>query len=96
MCEANLMARQERFVDIAEALGEVTEGLPLRQAALLAIEAIRSLSTDVGIPKSLAALGVKEEDIPVMVGNAQKDVCGLTNPRRLTDNEVAAIYRAAL
>ncbi len=96
VCEANLMARQERFVDIAEALGEATEGLALRHAARLAIEAIRSLSADVGIPQSLAALGVKEKDIPVMVGNAQKDVCGLTNPRRLTDDEVAAIYRAAL
>jgi aldehyde dehydrogenase len=41
-------------------------------------------------------LGVQEQDIPVMVGNAQKDVCGLTNPRKLTDDEIAAIYRAAL
>lgn len=32
-----------------------------------------------GIPKSLAELGVKEED-SVLADNALKDVCGLTNP----------------
>lgn len=96
VCRVNLMARTERFADIAEALGEVTEGLSERDAAALAIDAIEALSADVGIPRSLSELGVKEEDIPTMVANAQKDVCCLTNPRKLTDEEVAAIYKAAL
>jgi len=96
VCRVNLMARTERFADIAEALGEVTEGLSERDAAFLAIDAIEALSADVGIPRSLSELGVKEEDIPTMVANAQKDVCCLTNPRKLTDAEVAAIYKAAL
>ncbi len=30
-----------------------------------------------------------------MVANAQKDACGLTNPRTMSDAAVAAIYRAA-
>ena len=92
----NLMARQERFADIARALGEVTDGLSVREAGELAIEAIFALSSDVGIPKTLSELGVKEEDIETMVANAQKDVCGFTNPRRLNDKEVGDIYRAAL
>ncbi len=33
VCEANLMAAQERYADIAEALGENIYGLPLREAA---------------------------------------------------------------
>jgi len=92
----NLMARTERFADIADALGEVTTGLSERDAAYMAIDAIEELSMDVGIPQTLSELGVKAEDIPTMVGNAQKDVCTLTNPRKLTDDEVAAIYHAAL
>lgn len=96
VCRVNLMARTERFADIADALGQVTEGLSERDAAYLAIEAIEALSKDVGIPQTLSELGVKEKDIPTMVGNAQKDVCCLTNPRKLTDDEVAAIYKAAL
>ncbi|MCX2783287.1 iron-containing alcohol dehydrogenase [Microbulbifer thermotolerans] len=96
VCRVNLMARTERFADIADALGQVTDGLSERDAAYLAIEAIEALSKDVGIPQTLSELGVKEEDIPTMVGNAQKDVCCLTNPRKLKDDEVAAIYKAAL
>lgn len=96
VCEANLMAAQERYADIAEALGENIYGLPLREAAQMAVVAIRSLSVDVGIPSNLTELGVKEEDIDVMVKHAQQDVCALTNPRRLNDKEVAAIFRAAM
>lgn len=96
VCEANLMVAQERYADIAEALGENTYGLPLREAAEMAVVAIRCLSEDVGIPSTLSELGVKDEDIETMVEHAQQDVCALTNPRRLNDKEVAAIFRAAM
>ncbi|PXF28928.1 alcohol dehydrogenase [Pokkaliibacter plantistimulans] len=96
VCRVNLMARQERFADIAAALGEKVEGLSARAAGEQAIDAIVALSKDVGIPQHLAELGVKDEDIETMVVNAQKDVCGFTNPRKLTDAQVAAIYRAAM
>ena len=39
---------------------------------------------------------VSRSDIPTMVANAQKDACGLTNPRMMSDAAVAAIYKAAL
>ncbi|HEV8078851.1 MAG TPA: iron-containing alcohol dehydrogenase [Marinobacter sp.] len=96
VCEANLMAAHERYADIAEALGENLEGLALREAAEMAVESIRCLSHDVGIPSTLSELGVQDKDIDLMVKHAQQDVCALTNPRRLNDQEVAAIYRAAM
>lgn len=96
VCEANLMVAQERYADIAEALGENIYGLPVREAAEMAVVAIRCLSEDVGIPSTLTELGVKDEDIETMVKHAQQDVCALTNPRRLNDKEVAAIFRAAM
>lgn len=96
VCEANLMAAQERYADIAEALGESTYGLAVREAAQMAVVAIRALSVDVGIPSTLSELGVQDKDIETMVEHAQKDVCAATNPRRLNDQEVAAIFRAAM
>lgn len=96
VCEANLMAAQERYADIAEALGENTYGLAVREAAQMAVVAIRALSVDVGIPSTLSELGVQDKDIETMVEHAQKDVCAATNPRRLNDQEVAAIFRAAM
>ena len=98
----NLISNIDRFADIAMFMGANIEGLSQRDAADVALEAIIQLSSDVGIPKGLIALGkrygkeVKEEDIAIMTANAQKDACGLTNPRCMKDEDVAAIYKAAL
>lgn len=92
----NLIAKVDRFADIAIALGENIEGLSMREAADVAIDAIETLSQDVGIPANLTELGVKEEDLKIMAENAQKDACGLTNPRTPTLQDVIDIYKAAL
>ncbi len=102
VCEYNRIATRRRFGRIARLLGEITEGLSADEASKKAIAAINTLSTDVGIPEGLKALGkkygkdVKEGDIPTMTANAQKDACGLTNPRTMTDAAVAAIYKGAM
>ena len=96
VCDFNLIASPERYADIAEALGEKTEGLSTIAAAEKGIAAIRRLARDVGIPKNLAVLGVKEADLTVMAGNAKKDACQLTNPRLATLEQVVGIFKAAL
>ncbi len=98
----NLIAKLDRFTKIAQLMGENTKGLSPRDAAELALVAIKKLSTDVGIPSGLVELGkrygkeVKASDIDTMVANAQKDACGLTNPRCPKDADVKAIFTAAL
>lgn len=98
----NLIAKVDRFVEMAKLMGENVDGLSPRAAAEKALDAIKQLSADVGIPSGLVELGkrygkdVKKEDIAVMTGNAQKDACGFTNPRCPKDADVAAIYEAAL
>ena len=100
--EYNLIARRGRFSRIAKMLGENTTGLSLSDAAARAITAIRIISKDVGIPSGLVEMGrrydkeVKEKDIPTMVANAQKDACSFTNPRTMTAEACAAIYKAAM
>jgi alcohol dehydrogenase len=92
----NLIANAERFVDIAEAMGEYVAGLSARAAADVALAAIEKLSADIGIPSGLTELGVKEEDLKVMAENAMKDACMLTNPRTATLDEVIGIFKKAL
>ncbi|EFI34973.1 iron-containing alcohol dehydrogenase [Desulfonatronospira thiodismutans ASO3-1] len=98
----NLIAKMDRFITMAELMGENIEGLGRREAAEKALEGIRKLSKDVGIPSGLIELGkrygkdVKKEDIKTMTANAQKDACGFTNPRCPTDKDVEAIFEAAL
>jgi len=92
----NLIACPERFADIAVAMGENIEGLSVRDAADLAIESIKKLSADVGIPAGLTELGVKEQDLKIMATNAKKDACQLTNPRLATLDDVIAMYKSAM
>jgi alcohol dehydrogenase len=92
----NMIAKMDRFVNIAKAMGENVEGMSTRAAAEKALEAIRTLSSDVGIPSGLKELGVKEEDLKIMAENAQKDACGLTNPRCPTLDNVIDIYKDAM
>ena len=70
--------------------------LSTRAAADVALESIKCLSADVGIPSGLSELGVKEADLKIMAENAQKDACGLTNPRCPTLEDVIQIYKNAL
>jgi alcohol dehydrogenase len=92
----NLLARAERFKDIAIAMGENVEGLSVNDAAIVAIESIKTLSKSVGIPSGLAELGVKEEDLELMAKNAKLDACQLTNPRLATLQQVIELFRQAL
>jgi alcohol dehydrogenase len=92
----NLIAKVDRFVDIAVAMGENVSGLSHRAAADKALEAIKKLSADVGIPSGLKELGVKEKDLKTMAENAQKDACGFTNPRCPSLDDVVMIYKWAL
>jgi alcohol dehydrogenase len=92
----NLLARAERFKDIAIAMGENVEGLSVNAAAQVAIDSIKRLSKAVGIPSGLAELGVKEEDFEVMAKNAKVDACQLTNPRLATLAQVIELFRQAM
>lgn len=96
VCRFNLIARTERFANIAYYLGENIEGLSDYEAAELAIATIERISKDLNIPKGFKEMGAKEEDIPVLAENAMKDVTEATNPRRPSLEEVKEIIRNAM
>lgn len=85
-----------RLTDIAHAMGEKTCGLSPEDGARAAIAAIRNLSRDIDIPGGLTALGVREEDFPILAANALKDACGVTNPRKADQTQIEGIFRRAL
>ena len=92
----NIIAKMEKFADIAEAMGVDTTGMTTREAAFAAVDAIKKLSGDIGIPAGLTEIGVKEKDLQVMAENAMKDACGGTNPRCPTLEEVIDIFKDAM
>ena len=93
----NLDSAPEKYRDIAQALGVNTLGLTVKEAAEKGVELVAQMTKGLKIPQSLREVrGFKEEDIPRLAENALKDICGLTNPRQATQEELEAIFRSVL
>ena len=86
----------ERLKDVAKAMGVNVEGMTNEAGAQAALDAIKVLSTDVGIPSGLTELNAKEEDFDTLAENALKDACGFTNPKQATHEEIVEIFKAAM
>ena len=92
----NAQVCPERLKDIAHSMGADVLAMTAEQGAAAAISAIEKLAQNVGIPIGLEILGVKADDIPLLADNALKDVCGLTNPKQASHEEICQIFRAAM
>jgi len=92
----NLPAAEQSLSMIARSMGEPVDGLPLRTAADAAVEAVRTLCNDIGIPESLSDIGIPRADIPLLVDTALKVTRPVeNNPRFLGREEAARIYENA-
>jgi alcohol dehydrogenase class IV len=93
----NLIARLERFGQVAQALGERVEGLSVSEAGKRSVEAVVQLSADIGIPGRLSQVRVKAEGIPQVAIDAtnMKRAIGW-NPRLVKQEEIEKLYREAL
>jgi alcohol dehydrogenase len=94
--EYNLPVASPRLAEVARWMGEAVDGLSAREAARKAIDHVKQLITDVGLPSRMREIGVKESDIRPMA-EATMGVTRLLrgNPRRVTADDLEAIYRAA-
>jgi 1,3-propanediol dehydrogenase len=92
----NLISNPKKYADMAGFLGENIEGLSVMEAADKTIEALRRLSSDVGIPSGLKELGVKEEDFEYMAEMALKDGNAGTNPISGTKEDIIKIFKEAM
>lgn len=61
----------------------------------MALETIDTLLEAGGAPRGLKALGVKEEDLPMLAERALKDVCVLTSPRQTDTDDLLSILKRA-
>ena len=91
----NAPATGDRYREIARAMGvKDVDGLSTEDARKAAIDAVQQLADDVGIPRKLSELGVKEEDIPFLAKSAMADACTPGNPRDVTQPEIEDIYKS--
>jgi len=93
----NAPATGERYREVARAMGvEGVDSMSQEEYRKAAIDAVAKLSTDVGIPTKLSELGVQEKDIDFLAESALADACTPGNPRDVTKEEIAEIYRSIL
>lgn len=92
----NAQVCPERLRDIASSMAVNITAMTAEQGANAAISAIEALSSQVGIPTGLELLGAKASDIPLLAENALKDVCGLTNPKQASHEEICQIFHSAM
>lgn len=95
--EYNADATGDKFRDIAKAMGvSGTETMSVEEARKAAVDSVRTLSSDVNIPKTLSEVGVKEEDIPFLAESAMADACRPGNPKDPTLEDIIALYKSIL
>jgi alcohol dehydrogenase class IV len=88
-------ACEEKLRDVAVALGEDVGGASVADAAVRGVEAIRDLLRSVELPATLREWGLDPAalDIPTLVEDAMKSRNIATNPRPVTPDDLADLYR---
>ncbi len=81
----------EKFKAVAEAMGVDTTGMSQAEYRKAAIDAVRQLSVDVGIPTKLEKM--KEEDLDFLAQSAAADACAPGNPREASVEDFKTLFR---
>ena len=94
--EYNAEATGEKYRDIAKAMGvEGTENMSQEEYRKAAVDAVKKLSVDVGIPADLKEI-VKREDIPFLAQSAYDDACRPGNPKETSVEDITKLYESLL
>lgn len=94
--EYNADSTGEKYKDIAKAMGvEGTENMTVEEYRKAAVDAVKKLSADVGIPADLKEI-VKPEDIAFLAQSAYDDACRPGNPRDTNVEEITALYNSLM
>lgn len=89
--EYNADVTGDKFKAIAEAMGVDTAGMSQAEYRKAAVDAVRQLSVDVGIPTKLPA--IKEEDLDFLAESAFNDACAPGNPKAASVEDIKGLIR---
>lgn len=90
--EYNAPATGEKYRNIAKAMSvDGVDGMTLDEARKAAVNAVKKLSKDVGIPENLKDI-VKPEDVDFLAQSAYDDACRPGNPRETSVEEIKELY----
>ena len=94
--EYNAEATGEKYREIARAMGvEGVDAMTQEEYRKAAIDAVKKLSEDVGIPADLKEI-VKKEDIPFLAQSAYDDACRPGNPKETSVEDITKLYESLM
>lgn len=94
--EYNAPCTGDKYKDIAIAMGvQGAENMSQEEYRRAAVDAVKKLSADVGIPADLKAI-VKPEDVDFLAQSAMDDACRPGNPKDPTFEEIKALYQSLM
>ena len=94
--EYNQEATGEKYREIARAMGvEGVDSMSQAEYRKAAIDAVKQLNKDVGIPDNLKEI-VNPDDVEFLAQSAMDDACRPGNPKDPTKEDIIALYRALL
>ena len=94
--EYNADATGDKYKYIAKAMGvEGVEDMTQEEYRKAAVDAVKKLSADVGIPADLKEI-VKEEDIQFLAESAYADACAPGNPKDASVEDIIGLYKSLL
>ncbi|HIT63452.1 MAG TPA: lactaldehyde reductase [Candidatus Ventrimonas merdavium] len=94
--EYNAEATGDKYKYIAKAMGvEGVDAMSQEEYRKAAVDAVKKLSADVGIPADLKAI-VKEEDLDFLSESAYADACRPGNPKDTCVEDIKALYRSLM
>ena len=94
--EYNAPATGEKYREIARAMGvEGVDNMTQEEYRKAAIDAVKQLSLDVGIPQDLKEI-VKPEDVQFLAESAYADACRPGNPRDTSVEEIVELYKSLM
>ncbi len=94
--EYNAEATGEKYREIARAMGvDGVDSMSAAEYRKAAVDAVKKLSADVGIPADLKAI-VKDEDVQFLAESAYADACRPGNPKDTSVEDIKALYRSLM
>ncbi len=94
--EYNAPATGEKYREIARAMGvKGVDDMSQDEYRKAAVDAVKKLSADVGIPADLKAI-VRDEDVDFLAQSAMDDACRPGNPKDPTKEDIIALYRSLM
>lgn len=94
--EYNASYTGEKYKEIARAFGvENIEKMSQEEYRAAAIQAVKKLSKEIGIPTDLKEI-VKEKDLDFLSESAFNDVCTGGNPRETSSEEIKRLYESLI